>query len=103
MKDAYIVRAPIGNGIHQYSLFIPSTPQCLGYVQVREYGNGKKSFADVEYAWTLPSMRRQGVRTRIQQERLKNNALIYTTEGQSKSAIAWMKKNGYKYNKDLGK
>lgn len=104
LDQANVVTSAIGNGVMQYSLFVPGIPQCLGFVQVREYGDGKHSYADVDYSYVLPDLRRSGIRTALQKALLENNALIYTNNyGSSKSGIAWMKANGYKLNKVMQK
>lgn len=97
LKGAWVTWARIGFGQTIYALYVPSYFAPVGLV----WGEGRTTRFDVYGSFVIPWARRNGVRTRINEEIFKDYKVI-STEGASKEGgRQFMKASGYKRNREL--
>lgn len=98
LNSAYIQIAELGFGIWCYVLFDRGFVAPLGMV----WGlpTAEKRF-DVYHSYVIPWARRQGVRKRINEEIFKTYNIIATGHGTKEGGAAFLRSQGYKYNKTL--
>lgn len=88
----------VGFGTRLYVCFAPAYPQILGMVWGNGYG-GKKTKFDIMGSYVLPWARRNGVRSAINRQILKDYDVLMTG-GATKEGRGFMNKDGYAYIKE---
>ena len=101
LAKCWVTCIPVGFGVLQYTAFHPSYPAPAGVVWVIGYG-GKVPTADVLHSYTLPFFRRKGVRSLINEQLLKDYAVIRTSGGSKEGGAAFLKAAGYTFDKVRG-
>ena len=98
LDTAWIQVVEIGLGGWCYVLFDRGHASPLGLVWGLPTAPGR---FDVYHSYVMPWARRQGVRKRINEEIFKTFNVIATGKGTKDGGAAFMKAQGYKYNKEL--
>lgn len=96
MSKAWVTWTTIGFGVRIYALFGPQFDAPLGFVWGRA-GKGNKNSFSVLGSFVQPWARRQGVRSRINEEIFKQVEVIRSAHG-SPDGAAFMRANGYKFS-----
>jgi hypothetical protein len=99
MKKAWVTWAAIGFGIVIYALFEPQAHSPIGFVW-GHMGKGNKTVFTVLGSFVPVWARRQGVRTRINDEILKQADVIRSAHG-SPDGAAFMRATGYKFSPEI--
>lgn len=85
-------------GGQMYLCFVAAFPYPVGFV----WGVGDtRGVFDVAGSYTEPWARRQGVRTRLNEEIFKEYLVIRTNYGSAEGGQAFMRKQGYKFSRAL--
>lgn len=103
IKEVYVSWAPLGQSVLLYTAWIPTFAAPLAFV----WGNPKsttpnKHVFDVYGSYVLPWARRQGVRSKINEQILKHYGVIITGSGTKEGGMAFLKAAGYKLHKPTG-
>ena len=103
IKDYWVCFRPIGYGCGQAELWMPGWSAPVGVVWYHNfYTKNSGQRIEIMNSYTVEGARRIGVRTAIHQEMLKRYGKCIITTGDKSEAkgVAWMKKTGYKLNKE---
>jgi hypothetical protein len=88
----------VGFGVRQYTCFHPDWMGPIGVVWVIGVG-GDADMAHVLGSYTVPTYRRRGVRTAIQQTLKAHFRLIQTWSGSKDGGEAFLKASGYTFDR----
>jgi len=79
-------------------------PYPIAFVIISQYGlnskGGAKSLMNILYTWCDPRVRRQGLMTAMHKE-IEKNANVILSGASSNAGAKFMKKNGYKNDRNL--
>ena len=104
--DSWFTWTTIGFGVTQAMLFVKQQATPIGFVWGIWFGAGNagKERFEVTQSFTIPWARRQGVRTRINDEifRLTQIQIITTQNGSDDGGKAFMENYGYELNQEIG-
>jgi hypothetical protein len=101
-ERAWVTWVVIGFGISVYALFVPDQTTPIGLVWGETYRTEKKSIFHNHGSFVQPWARRQGVRTKLNEEILKQFDVIETGQGSKEGGLAFLKASGYKQSKVTG-
>lgn len=87
-----------------YVCFSPvaSCPIGLVWGISKAAGNAGKTQFEVAFSYVLPQFRRQGVRTKLNEQILEHWDVIVSQDGTDEGGKAFMQATGYKLNKTIG-
>jgi hypothetical protein len=104
VEDAVVRRMQIGHGVWYLSLWVPVTPYPVGHLWFANFLNTyDEVVVEVYQSFVSPFARRQGVRTRLNDELFTTfKAAVLMTGDGSKDGIAFMRATGYKLDEATG-
>lgn len=92
----YVEQAVIGVGMTLYVCWNRYVGSPLGFV----WGWSHSESFDVMGSYVLPEVRRQGVRTKINEHIFKSVPVIKTWAGTKSGGFAFLKASGYRFNRE---